>query len=125
MPALTRDLSQVEVQAFPPWLDLPPGYIVNDWIAWQKGKLVAQRLREHPEDVQHGINWLKRHEDRLSAHDLEWLQMLQNWPLSRVADLLEAGDDEGQRLRSGMPFKGEPFVSSQQMEAIRERAYCG
>ncbi len=36
MPATERDLSTHEIQAFPPWLDLPPGYIVNDWIAWEK-----------------------------------------------------------------------------------------
>ena len=30
--------------------------------------------------------------------------------------------DTGQRLRSGMPFKGAPFVTPQEMESIRERA---
>lgn len=125
MPATERDLSTHEIQAFPPWLDLPPGYIVNDWIAWEKGKLVAKRLGEHPEDVQRGIEWLQRHADRLSEHDLEWLHMLQSWPVGKVIDLLEAPHDEAQRLRSGMPFKGEPFVTQEQMEAIRERAYLG
>ena len=47
MRAPAVDLNGHVVPAFPPWLDLPPGYIVNDWIAWQKGKLVAARLRVH------------------------------------------------------------------------------
>jgi hypothetical protein len=119
------DLSKHVIQAFPPWLDLPPSYTVTDWIAWQKGKLVAKRLREHPEDVQLGINWLRRHQERLSNHEMEWLQMLESWSVSQIAELLEAPHHEAQRLRSGTPFKGEPFVTPQQMEAIRERAYIG
>jgi hypothetical protein len=125
MSVVERDLSTHVIQAFPPWLDLPPGYIVNDWIAWQKGKLVAQRLREHPEDIQRGISWLRKHAATLSGHDVEWLSMLETWPLENVAALLESPCEEGQRLRSGMPFKGEPFVSPSQLEEIRERAWIG
>ena len=125
MPAPGIDLSKHVIQAFPPWLDLPPGYIVNDWIAWEKGKLVAKRLREHPEDVQRGIDWLNRHRDKLLPFDLEWLAMLETWPIEQIADLLESPSHEAQHLRSGMPFKGEPFVTAAQMEAIRERAYIG
>ena len=125
MSVAERDLSQQVIQAFPPWLDLPPGYIVNDWIAWEKGKLVAQRLRKHPEDIQIGIAWLRRHEAGLSKHDHEWCNILENWSFEKVAELLESPCHEGQRLRSGMPFKGEPFVTPAQMEAIRERAWLG
>jgi hypothetical protein len=125
MSVAERDLSQHVIQAFPPWLDLPPGYIVNDWIAWEKGKLVAQRLRNHPEDIQIGIARLRRHEAGLSNHDLEWCNILENWSFEKVAELLESPCPEGQRLRSGMPFKGEPFVTPAQMEAIRERAWLG
>lgn len=125
MSAATTDLSKHEIQAFPPWLNLPPGYIVNDWIAWEKGKLVAARLREHPEDMQRGIDWLNRHQTKFSSHDHEWLTMLTQWDVEKVAELLESPCYEGQRLRAGMPFKGEPFVTADQMEAIRERAYLG
>ncbi len=111
------------MQPFPPWLDLPPGYIVNDWIQWQKGKLVAARLRERPELVEAARAWLLSHADRLSGHDLEWLDMLNTWTVEQIARLLESPSPEGQRLRSGTPFKGARFVSPQQMEAIRERAF--
>ena len=125
MRAPAVDLNGHVVPAFPPWLDLPPGYIVNDWIAWQKGKLVAARLREHPEEMQLGIDWLTRHRADLSGHDREWGEMLTQWPVEKVVEMLESPCGEGQRLRSGMPFKGEPFVKEEQMEAIRERAYLG
>jgi len=75
--------------------------------------------------MQRGIEWLNLHNDRLSGHDLEWLQMLESWPVVKVAEILEAPHEEGQRLRSGMPFKGEPFITVKQTEAIRERAYLG
>ncbi|MBE2287295.1 MAG: hypothetical protein IAE77_27825 [Prosthecobacter sp.] len=125
MSVVERDLSTHVIQAFPPWLDLPPGYIVNDWIAWQKGKLVARRLREHPEDVQLAISWLRKHEAEMSGHDAEWLLMLETWPVEKIAALLESPGEDGQRLRSGTPFKGQPFVTASQMEEIRERAWVG
>ena len=125
MPAPGTDLTQHVVQAFPPWLDLPPGYIVNDWIAWEKGKLVAQRLRSHPEDVRRGIDWLNGHRAKLTPFDFEWLAMLETWPVEEIAQLLESPSPAAQQLRAGMPFKGEPFVTDEQMEDIRERAYVG
>jgi hypothetical protein len=125
MSVIETPVEKREISAFPPWLDLPPGYIVNDWIRWQKGKLVAQRLREKPERIELGIRWLEKRGNRLSAHDAEWLGILRNLPLEEVAALLESSGDEGQRLRSGMPFKGEPFVSEAEMEAIRARAFAG
>lgn len=110
---------------FPPWLDLPPGYLVQDWIRWQKGKLIATRLRQQPQLLQQGIQWLLRDQETLSAHDAEWLALLQAGDVEAVAAVLEDTGDTGQRLRSGMPFKGPPFVTHQEMEALRERAYAG
>lgn len=125
IPAPGIDLNKHVIQAFPPWLDLPPRYIVNDWIAWRKGKLVAARLRQHPEDIQRGVDWLKAHVQKLTHHDCEWLKILQTQSVDDIASLLEAPTPESQELRSGMPFKGEPFVTPTQMEAILERAYVG
>ena len=95
---------------FPPWLDLPPNYLVQDWIRWQKGKLVAARLRQQPQLLEQGMHWLLRDQDALSAHDAEWLALLQAGNVEAVARILEDSGDTGQRFRSGMPFKGEPFV---------------
>lgn len=114
-----------EVPMFPPWLDLPPNYLVQDWIRWQKGKIVAARLRETPGLLQQGLDWLLRDRDSLTAHDAEWLGLLKTGDLDLVVRVLEDSGDVGQRLRSGMPFKGEPFVTSKEMEDIRERAYRG
>jgi hypothetical protein len=125
MSVLARDLSQVEVQAFPPWLDLPPGYIVNDWIAWQKGKLVAQRLREDPSLIQQAIDRLKSRGERLFDAEVEWLELLRQHDANAIAELLESDDHEGQRLRSSTPFSRSPFIQPEESEAIRERAYLG
>lgn len=110
---------------FPPWLDLPPNYLVQDWIRWQKGKIVANRLRQQPQMLQQGIQWLRHDQATLSSHDAEWLALLNAGDVEAVAEVLEDAGDTGQRLRSGMPFKGEPFVTPQEMEHLRERAYRG
>jgi len=125
MSVAERDLSQHVIQAFPPWLDLPPGYIVNDWIAWQKGKLVAKRLRENPSLIQTAIERLEARGDRLFSADIEWLELLRGMPVGAIATILEAPDEEGQRLRSSTPFSRPPFIQLEEAEAIRERAYLG
>ena len=71
------------------------------------------------------MHWLLRDQETLSAHDAEWLKLLQTGDIEAVARILEDSGDTGQRLRSGMPFKGEPFVTQQEMETLRERAYAG
>ena len=55
MPA-SRNVPPREITAFHSWLDLPPGYIVNDWIIWQKGKLVAARDRRYAQKKPDGAN---------------------------------------------------------------------
>lgn len=123
MPVAERDLSNHVIQAFPPWLDLPPGYIVNDWIAWQKGKLVAKRLRDDPTLVARAIERLEARKDSLFAADLEWLDLLRQRDVAAICAILESSDDEGQRLRSSTPFSRAPFIQPAEAEAIRERAY--
>lgn len=125
MSAATTDLSKHEIQAFPPWLDLPPGYIVNDWIAWEKGKLIAKRLRSDPSLIDVAIARLKSRGDQRFAADTEWLDMLRQHDVAHIARVLEASDHEAQRLRSSSPFVRAPFIQSAEVEAIRERAYLG
>jgi hypothetical protein len=111
--------------AFPSWLDLPPGYLVQDWIRWQKGKIVARRLREDPARLEIAMERLQKKEGRLFSADAEWLDLIaaRDWP--RIFSVLEAPDEEGQRLRSSMPFTGEPFVTRAELEGIHERAFAG
>jgi hypothetical protein len=111
--------------AFPSWLDLPPGYLLQDWIRWQKGIIVARGLRENPACLEIAVERLRTKGRGLFAADAEWLDLMvaRNWP--RIFRALEAPDEEGQRLRSSMPFTGEPFVTRTELEGIHERAFAG
>jgi hypothetical protein len=119
------DLSKHVIQAFPPWLGLPPSYTINDWIAWQKGKLVEKRLRQDPSLVDLAIRRLLARGDSLFSADPEWLKILRTQDMEAITTILEADDDESQRLRSSTPFSRQPFVKPEEAEAIRERAYVG
>lgn len=124
MPASSTVLPR-ELVAFPSWLDLPPDYTVNDWILWQKGKLIAARLRENPALVKKALERLQNQPGgRFQASD-EWLELLQNKGTTELAFILESPEHEGQRLRSSSPFVREPFIQPEEIEAIRERAYLG
>lgn len=112
-----------EITAFPAWLDLPPGYVASDWIALEKGKLIAARLREEPELVRVAIERIRALPGVMFSGTEEWLLILQEKSTEEIAAILEAPDHEGQRLRSSSPFVREPFVKPEEIQAIRERAY--
>jgi hypothetical protein len=114
-----------EIAAFPTWLDLPPGYMVNDWILWQKGKMIAARLRVNPALVRVAIERLQNQPGGIFPASEEWLNLLQEKEIEELAAILESPEHEGQRLRSSSPFVGEPFIEPEEIEAIRERAYLG
>ncbi|WP_133792959.1 hypothetical protein [Prosthecobacter fusiformis] len=108
---------------FPDWLDLPEGYLIQDWMQWQRGKLIAERLRTQPELVNTAIGRLKDRHGGLYAAEQEWLDLLQKLDVQEIASLLEDAGDEGQRLRSSSPFHGFPFITQQENEDVRQRAY--
>ncbi|MCX6850643.1 MAG: hypothetical protein NTY98_17110 [Verrucomicrobia bacterium] len=114
-----------EVPMFPPWLDLPPNYLVQDWMQWQRGKLVAARLRENPDLIQTAKERLKIRKSALYRPQLEWLELLERSSIEQICDILEAANDEGQRLRSSSPFHGSPFITPEENEDVRQRAYAG
>jgi hypothetical protein len=114
-----------EIAAFPSWLDLPPGYTVSDWILWQKGKLVAARLRETPALVRVALERLQNQSGGIFPANEEWLVLLQEKETEELAAILESPEHEGQRLRSSSPFVCEPFIEPEETEAIRDRAYLG
>lgn len=113
------------IQAFPAWLDLPEGYVVNDWIQWQKGRIIAEKVRGAPELVELACQKLAAKEDDLGMAHREWLNLLRELPVEEIAKILESPDAEGQRLRSSSPFSGRLFIEPSQIESIRERAYFG
>lgn len=114
-----------EVPMFPPWLDLPPGYLVQDWMQWQRGKIVARRLREDPGLILDARQRLETEKPRLYQAQLEWLELLEHSSAAQICGILEAADDEGQRLRSSSPFHGSPFITPEENEDVRQRAYAG
>lgn len=114
-----------EVPMFPPWLDLPPNYLVQDWMQWQRGKMVAARLRENPDLIQTAKERLAARKSALYRPQVEWLELLERSNIGQICDILEAADDEGQRLRSSSPFHGSPFITPEENEDVRQRAYAG
>ena len=118
-------LPPTEISAFPPHLDLPTGYVANDWIIWQKGRLIAARLRKSPALVGVALDRLQNQAGRNLLGSEEWQVILRIKDVEGIAAILESPDHEGQRLRSSSPFVGMPFIEPQETEAIRERAYLG
>ena len=114
-----------EVPMFPPWLDLPPNYLVQDWMQWQRGKIVARRLRENPDLIQTAKERLESSKSHLYRPQVEWLELLERSSVVEICYILEAADDEGQRLRSSSPFHGSPFITPEENEDVRQRAYTG
>ena len=110
---------------FPPWLDLPPNYLVQDWMQWQRGKIVAGRLREKPDLIQTARERLEAGKSHLYQPQVEWLELLERSSVVEICYILEAADDEGQRLRSSSPFHGSPFITPEENEDVRQRAYTG
>lgn len=118
-------LPTTEIAAFPPHLDLPSGYVANDWILWQKGRLIAARLRKTPALVGVAMERLQNQAGRNFQGSEEWRVILQKKDVEDIATILESPDHEGQRLRSSSPFVGKQFIEPHETEAIRERAYLG
>ena len=121
----TQPRASDEVPMFPPWLDLPQNYLVQDWMQWQRGKLVAARLRKNPDLIQTARERLEARKSLLYRPQVEWLELLDRSSIGQICDILEAADDEGQRLRSSSPFHGSPFITPEENEDVRQRAYTG
>lgn len=121
----TPQSASEEVPMFPPWLDLPPNYLVQDWMQWQRGKIVAARLRENPDLIQTAKECLEVRKSALYRPQVEWLELLERSSIGQICDILEAADDEGQRLRSSSPFHGSPFITPEENENVWQRAYAG
>lgn len=101
----------------------------QDWISLQLAKLAAQRIREQPDSISAGRanihRWINgpNANAHWSAARLEWLALIDQHSSSEIADLLESEGDEGQRLRSSMPFIQPPFFTENERLRILEIAY--
>ena len=99
----------------------------NDRIALETARLVARRLRENPALVSSEIERIKdsRNRGRNFSAYREWEELLTTRSADKIAGLLEAETEDGQRLRSSRPFIGPPFVTESERKEILERAFAG
>ncbi len=71
-------------------------------------RAVADRISENPELIPRAVRYLRRRIDLASArerHDLkEWLDLLENKPVSQVRRLLLDSGERATRLRQSLPF---------------------
>lgn len=90
-------------------------------------KLAAKRIREDPSRVQLGLDRIKSWEEkdgRILMADREWVQLINTHSPLEIADILEMDNDEGQRLRSSMPFIRPPFFSEDERLQIIRSAFA-
>jgi len=108
---------------FPDWLDLPEGYLVQDWMQWQRGKIVADKIIKHPELIDLAVQRLRSRGENLLRAELEWLGLLEGSRPDEISAILEDDGPEGQRLRSSSPFHGSTFITAEENDHVRKRAY--
>lgn len=86
---------------------------------------VAERLRANPDLLEQAKanlrRWLAQHDDVPSLRRCyqEWLEILDNWPLDKILELLTGEDDEAKRLRQNSPFVG--ILSPSEVWSIKRR----
>lgn len=86
------------------------------------GRLIAQRLAEHPELIaqagETATRWLQSASDRSAPALREWLEALDG-PVNGVIALLTGPDERSRRLRQSNPFAG--VLSPQERNAVIQR----
>src|SRR4051794_31020713 len=107
----------------------PRSHAQSDFISLELSKLAAQRIREQPQIVAKGLERIDRWIGR-PGYDEGWTMSLQEWKriilscdAEQVAQILEMENQEGQRLRSSMPFIRPPFFSEEERLGVIERAF--
>lgn len=101
----------------------------QDWISLQLAKLAAQHIRKQPDSIKVARMNIRKWVDGPNANAhwsdarLEWLALIDQRSPSEIADLLESEGDEGQRLRSSMPFIQPPFFTEDERLRIIEIAF--
>ena len=73
-------------------------------------RAIAQRLREQPK-LFHRVKstlerWIRQRQASVPPVLLEWQEILDNWPLEKVLELLNSSDERARRLRQSSPFCG-------------------
>lgn len=102
----------------------------GDIISLELSKLAARRIRERPEIVSFGLDRIEKWVNRrgysegwaMSLH--EWKDIILTHDAEGIAAILEMDTQEGQRLRSSMPFIQPPFFTEQERLEIIDRAFA-
>lgn len=83
-------------------------------------RAIAQKLRTEPDLVDRARRtldrWVEQRQPAVPSVLLEWHEILAQWPLARILDLLTSADENPRRLRQSSPFCG--ILSPQERLAI-------
>jgi hypothetical protein len=84
-------------------------------------RVIAARLRSHPELVQvveaNLERWMRGCDARVRPVMEEWKHLLDG-PLENVLNVLESDTEEAARLRQSSPFAGEAFITRKERNEI-------
>jgi hypothetical protein len=89
------------------------------------GRKAAAVLRANPPVLEDARQLLARWIKRGSYHCPEWEALLSRGDVDEIAAVLEDDGEEGQRLRSSMPFVGSPFFTHTEVKDTYEAIFKG
>jgi len=91
----------------------PPRPRTHEWIDRRSLALdyaIARMLRSQPDLLQHAKDtlqrWIHQRQSAIPPVLIEWREILENWPLEKISDLLTSLDETSRRLRQSSPFCG-------------------
>ena len=85
----------------------------HEWIDQRSlamGRAIAGKVRAQPALLQIAKDnlkrWMQQHQPDVPLVLNEWQEILTQWPIERVLDLLTSDDENARRLRQSSPFAG-------------------
>ena len=85
----------------------------HEWIDQRSLALhraIVQRIRDQPQLFQRAQTtlerWIQQRQPAVPHVLLEWQEILDNWPVEKIFQLLTSVDEEPRRLRQSSPFCG-------------------
>ena len=107
----------------------------HEWIDQRSlalDRAVAEKLRAEPALLDRARKtlerWLQRREPAIPPVFCEWREILADWPVGQILELLTSGDENARRLRQSSPFCGilspaERLAILREYESRRQRHY--
>jgi hypothetical protein len=85
----------------------------HEWIDQRSlalDRAIVEKLRAQPALLERAratlSRWLEQRQPTVPSVLHEWHEILANWPLDRILELLTRGDETARRLRQSSPFCG-------------------